>query len=152
MTHPFYRSPRPRFGADDTRMWGTKTLARARRRLGMQRGGRPQPPVIARSPTAEETSNAGDGELAVALTRAEMDTLAATLELRLGAATPRLDSPARVQAAIESLIAALGGHGRPLVVRSPAGLYTPEYWHIRIEGADAATRAELGRLVGGRRL
>jgi hypothetical protein len=37
-------------------------------------------------------------------------------------------------------------------VRSPAGLYTPEYWHIRIEDADFATRAKLGTLVGGRRL
>jgi hypothetical protein len=134
-------------------MWGTKTLARARRRLGMRRDGRPQPPVTAQPSTGEEASQApAGGEMAVVLTRAEMDTLAATLELRLGAATPRLDSPARVQAALEALIAALGGLGRPLVVRSPAGLYTPEYWHIRIDDADTVTHAELGRLVGGRRV
>jgi hypothetical protein len=134
-------------------MWGTNTLARARRRLRLRREGRPQPPVTVQLSTAEAAAPAAtNGEMAVVLTRAEMDALAAALERRLGTVTPRLDSPARVQAALAALITALGGHGRPLVVRSPAGLYTPEYWHIRIDDADPVTRDELGRLVGGRRI
>jgi hypothetical protein len=86
------------------------------------------------------------------LTRPEKDALAAVLEDRLGGAVQRLDSPARVETALAELIGRTGGHGRPLVVRSPAGLYTPEYWHIRIDDADAVTRAEIGHLVGGRRI
>jgi len=92
------------------------------------------------------------GEFAAVLTRTEMDAFAGALVDRLGGSTPRLDSPARVQAALTELIAGLGGRGRPLVVRSPAGLYTPEYWHVTIDDADPVTRAELGRLVGGRRV
>jgi len=37
-------------------------------------------------------------------------------------------------------------------VRSPAGLYTPEYWHVRIDGADDLTRAAIGRLLTGGRV
>jgi hypothetical protein len=118
----------------------------------MPAGRRPELPPDRRSePVGQSTASHAGLDLAVVLTRAEMDALAATLVRRLRASTPRLDSPARVQAALVELIRRTGGRGRPLVVRSPAGLYTPEYWHIRIDDADPVTRDEVGRLVGGRR-
>lgn len=130
-------------------MWGTKTLARARRRLGLRAGEARGAP--ASDPTAVADVPA-DGELTVVLTRAEIDALAAALESRLGGTMPRLDSPARMEAALAELIDRRGGRGQPLVVRSPATLSTPEYWHIRISDADHATMAELEGLVGGRRI
>jgi hypothetical protein len=133
-------------------MWGTKTLARARRRLGLRADRPPDPPTPSPTPPRGDDAGAPDGAIAVVLTRPEKDALAATLEGRLGGATPRLDSPARVEAALAEAIQRAGGHGRPLVVRSPAGLYSPEYWHVRIDDADSITRAELGQLVGGRRI
>lgn len=134
-------------------MWGTKTLARARRRLGLRAARRRAEPPVDTSPLdpGPATDPPSEGELAVVMTRPEIDVLAVTLERRLGGTVPRLDSPARVQAALAELIERAGGRGRPLVVRSPAGLHTPEYWHIRIDDADRASRAELGHLVGARR-
>jgi hypothetical protein len=46
----------------------------------------------------------------------------------------------------------VGGTGRPHVVRKPAGLYTPEHWHISIHGADEAARAEIERLAAKPRI
>jgi len=130
-------------------MWGTKTLERARRRLGLPAGRRAEP---ARVPPPDAAPGAPSGAIEVVITRAEKDALAAALASLEGGDPPRLDSPAHVEAALADAIDRAGGRGAPLVVRSPAALYTPEYWHIRIDGADAVTRTALGTLIAGRRI
>ena len=65
---------------------------------------------------------------------------------------PRPDSPDRLAAALALAILRVDGSGAPTVVRSPASLYTPEYWHIRIAQADDRTRAAVARLAAGERL
>jgi hypothetical protein len=135
-------------------MWGTKTLDRARRRLGLADHRVPEP-VASTPPTAALDAEPVDprpATISIAFTRPEKDAFAAALGARLGADTPRLDSPARVASALVVVIDRAGGHGRPHVVRRPAGLYTPEYWQVSIHGADSVARAELETIAAGRRM
>jgi hypothetical protein len=54
-------------------------------------------------------------------------------------------SPDRLTAAFAGAIYRAGGTGSPSVSRSPAGIYTPEYWRFRIEAADSIAQAVLAR-------
>jgi hypothetical protein len=54
-------------------------------------------------------------------------------------------SPDRLTAAFAGAIDRAGGSGSPSVSRSPAGIYTPEYWRFRIEAADSIAQAVLAR-------
>jgi hypothetical protein len=54
-------------------------------------------------------------------------------------------SPDRLTAAFAGAIDRAGGIGSPSVSRSPAGVYTPEYWRFRIEAADSIAQAVLAR-------
>jgi hypothetical protein len=126
-------------------MWGNR-LDNARRRL--RRGTtehQPPPPPEAIQPGAV-------GAVDVAFVRSELDRFIASLAAYLDPQMPRPDSPARLAGALTTAIDRLGGKGRATVVRSPAGLYTPEYWHVRIDGADDLTRAAIARLVTGGRV
>ena len=89
--------------------------------------------------------------ISIAFTRPEKDAFATALAGRLGDDTPRLDTPARVASALVVVIDRAGGHGRPHVVRRPAGLYTPEYWQVSIHDADDIARAEVESIAAGRR-
>ena len=122
-------------------MWG-KSLDRARRRL---QGVEPPPPPAVLEPGAV-------GAVDVAFVRPELERVVASLSAYLDPHMPRPDSPARLAGALTTAIERLGGTGRATVVRSPAGLYTPEYWHVRIDGADDVTRAAIGRLLTGGRV
>ena len=122
-------------------MWA-KNLDRARRRI---RGVQPPPPPDVLAPGAV-------GAVDVAFVRPELDRFVTSLSSYLDPHMPRPDSPARLAGALTTAIERLGGKGRATVVRSPAGLYTPEYWHVRIDGADDVTRAAIGRLVTGGRV
>lgn len=122
-------------------MWVTRNLDRARRRL------RPAPPT---STGASEPASVED--LAVSLVRTELDRLVATISTSLEASAARPDSPARLAGALQAAIADVDGTGFAEVTRSPAGLYTPEYWHIRVEGADPRTRDAICRLLAGGRM
>jgi hypothetical protein len=122
-------------------MWG-KNLDRARRRI---RGVQPPPPPEVLEPGAV-------GAVEVAFVRAELDRVVASLSAYLDPHMPRPDSPARLGGALTTAIERLGGKGRATVVRSPAGLYTPEYWRVRIDGADDVTRAAIARLLTGGRV
>jgi hypothetical protein len=126
-------------------MWVSKNLDRARRRL------RPtsQLPAVT---TDEAPVEAVDGVVALSLVRAELDRLIAALAASLDPSTPRPDSPARLEDALSTVIVRIGGRGRPTVTRSPAALYSPEYWHLRVEGADARTRSAVARLATGERV
>ncbi len=88
--------------------------------------------------------------LVIAFSRDEKAAFSSALAATLGPDTPRLDTPARLAQAIDGAIRRASGAGRPIVTRSPAGLYTPEYWRIRVDGADGRARAELERLAGRR--
>lgn len=125
-------------------MWVSKNLDRARRRL------RPasQPPAQ----PAEAPVEAVDGVVTLSLVRVELDRLIGALAASLDPSTPRPDSPARLADALTTVIGRIGGRGRPTVTRSPAALYSPEYWHLRVEGADARTRTAVDRLAAGERV
>jgi hypothetical protein len=122
-------------------MWG-KSLDRARRRI---HGVQPPPPPEVLAPGAV-------GAVEVAFVRAELDRIVSSLSAYLDPHMPRPDSPARLAGALTTAIDRLGGKGRATVVRSPAGLYTPEYWRVRIDGADDVTRAAIARLLTGGRV
>ena len=134
-------------------MWGTRTLERARRRFAGRSGDPSAQPEVAAGPPAPSAEGPIGLEttVAVALNRPDKDRFTAELAALLGAET-RLDTPARVASALTVAIERVGGRGRPLVVRNPAGLYTPEYWHISVHGADDLARAEIERLAAHRRM
>jgi hypothetical protein len=121
-------------------MWVTKSLDRAKRRL---RG-----PDLADQAVAPDLATSDD--VRVALTRPELERFVSALAAYLDPHMPRPDSPARLAGALTTAIERLGGTGRPSVTRSPAGLYTPEYWHVRIEGADDVARQAVAALEHGR--
>jgi hypothetical protein len=112
-------------------------LDRARRLLGDDE---PETAIISTDP---ETI----GDAVVSLVRADLDHFAGALAASLDPHMPRPDSPALLAGALATAIDRIGGQGRPVVTRSPAGLYTPEYWHVRINGADARSRSILVRLA-----
>jgi hypothetical protein len=123
-------------------MWVQKSIDRARRRL---LGPAPEPAPAPPDPDRIE-------DLVVALGRVELDRFVTAIAASLDPHMPRPDSPARLAGAVATALQRAGGAGRPTVTRSPAGLYSPEYWHIRVEAADRVTRATLDQLSSGRRL
>jgi hypothetical protein len=123
-------------------MWVQKSIDRARRRL---LGPEAEPAAAPPDPNRIE-------DLVVALGRTELDRFVTALAASLDPHMPRPDSPARLSGAIATALQRAGGGGRATVTRSPAGLYSPEYWHVRVEGADRVTRATLDQLASGRRL
>lgn len=123
-------------------MWVSRRLDQARQRF---RG-----PVSV--PATEDPPDPRVEVVTLALARPELERLLAGLAASLGPGRPRPDSPALLEAALASAVARMGGCGRPTVTRSPAGLHTPEYWHIRVDGADAVTRDGLSRLAAGARV
>ena len=58
-------------------------------------------------------------------------------------------SPTVLERLIASAIAETGGTGAPRVTRSPAGLYSPEYWRIVVTDANAAAVSVVRRAVRG---
>jgi hypothetical protein len=125
-------------------MWVQKSLDRARRRLlGPAPEAAPAPPP----PDPDRIE-----DLVVALPRVDLERFMAALAKSLDPHMPKPDSPARLGGALATAIEKAGGSGRPTVTRSPAGLYSPEYWHIRIERADRITRDTIDHLQSGRRL
>ncbi len=122
-------------------MWVTRSLARAGRRLR---------PVA--EPPADQIPEQEIRDLTLTLVRADLERLFTGLATSLDPHMRRPDSPALLAGALGSAIARCGGDGRPTVTRSPAGLHTPEYWHIRVEGADTRTRDAIDRLTAGGRI
>jgi len=113
-------------------------------RLSRRMPGRPaaRPPDAMAGPVPDGSA---EERLDVELTipRARLDGFAAVVG---GGAVPSgPHSPAGLTAAIAGAIDRAGGRGSPSVSRSPAGVYTPEYWRFRIEAADPIARALLDR-------
>lgn len=90
---------------------------------------------------AADTATA-DVELTI--TRARLDGFAAALVGEQGLGVGAF-SPDRLTAAFNGAIGRAGGRGSASVVRSPAGVYTPEYWRFRIEAADSIAQGVLAR-------
>jgi hypothetical protein len=92
------------------------------------------------------------GDVVLALGRPELERFMTAITASLDPAMPRPDSPARLAGALSTVIERAGGCGHPVVTRSPAGLYTPEYWHVRLNEANGPARSALQRLADGARL
>jgi len=92
------------------------------------------------------------GDVVLALGRPELERFMTAITASLDPAMPRPDSPARLAGALATVIERVGGCGHPVVTRSPAGLYTPEYWHVRLNAANRPARSALQRLADGARL
>jgi len=83
-----------------------------------------------------------DVELTIPRTR--LDLFAAALFGDYGMGVGPV-SPDRLTAAFAGAIDRAGGSGSASVSRSPAGVYTPEYWRFRIEAADTIAQGVLDR-------
>ena len=104
---------------------------------------------VAARPAAER----GEDEIQTvefAYSRGELQPVLKAIRDTLGCGAVPLDTPARLQDALTSLIRSVSGSGDPTVRRSPAALLTPEYWHIRLDATDRRTLAILSDVVGRR--
>jgi hypothetical protein len=84
-------------------------------------------------------------------TRDDLTHVIPSIRASLGCGAVPLDSPQRLQDALRTVIAGLGGCGDVTVRRSPAALLTPEYWHVSLRGLDGATAAALRTLLADAR-
>ncbi len=82
--------------------------------------------------------------------RGELQPVLQAIRDTLGCGALPLDTPARLQEALATLIRSVSGVGDPTVRRSPAALLTPEYWHIRLDASDRRTITTLAEVVGRR--
>lgn len=122
-------------------------------------------PKRSRGPALQSVSPVAEPEptldtIEIALPCAVVPRFAAALDaaVRYGAALPDQDSlpdaldvpaeaardlgpvsPARLQSLLATAIDHYGGAGRATVTRSPAGLYSPEYWRIAVADASRTT-------------
>ena len=128
-------------------MW--PTLARARRLLGRDEAA---DPMLDPVPSATPDPAPAEPEVVVSLARSDVDKLAHALQDLLGPDLTRPDTPARLEAALAAAVTELGGDGRPLVVRRPAGVTTPEAWQIRLSGIDPAIADQIRGATRGRPL
>jgi hypothetical protein len=126
-------------------MWVARRLHRAAQPLDAG-------PATPGETAAPDAATSERSEVVVSLIRSELDRLIDALSGAAGAATARPDSPALLATALTTAIAAAGGVGRPTVRRSPAGLYTAEYWHIEVADADDCARDLVRRLTADARL
>jgi hypothetical protein len=97
-------------------------------------------PALPPEPLPDEVR--ADVELTIPRTRLDGFTAALVGEHGLGVGPV---SPDRLTAAFAGAIDRAGGSGSASVSRSPAGVYTPEYWRFRIEAADAIAQGVLAR-------
>jgi hypothetical protein len=121
--------------------WMTNVFKRSSRKnaaepvgVAVAGSGRPQPP--------RQDEVRLDVELTISRTRLDRFADALVGEHGLGVGPV---SPDKLTNAFARAIARAGGSGSPSVTRSPAGVYTPEYWRFRIEGADAIAQDLLKR-------
>jgi hypothetical protein len=107
--------------------------------------------LLLRRPSPSEPSVLGvvDGpdrddatvEVLFSIGRAGFERPGTAIQTLLGPGTARPDTPARLETALVDVIERFGGQGYPRVTRRPAGVYTPETWHIRLTDVDPAVQA-----------
>ena len=74
----------------------------------------------------------------VAVGRPEFDRLSGAIRTLLGPSAERPNSPDTLGTSLTAALTRLGCHGTVSVERRPAGLYTPETWHIHVDDAAAS--------------
>lgn len=115
--------------------WTTDGIRRVRRRARRPPDGVPLP----------VERNADEGvDIELTIPRSRLEAFLAELT-GSGLSRKGPPSPATLTAAVAAAIDRAGGQGRPSVTRSPAGVYTPEFWRFRVEAADGHARALLDR-------
>lgn len=126
-------------------MW--PTIERTRRRL---QGGAAAEPSADATIVVDGEGGASTTTVVLSLGRPEFDRLGQALLARSGPGAVRPDTPARLEAALEVLIAGVGGdRGRVRVVRRPAGLTTPEAWQVRLTDVPPAVVDAIGDAIRG---
>jgi hypothetical protein len=90
-------------------------------------------------------------EVEYAFSREELLPVLQTLRETLRTGNVPLDSPARLEEALQEMVRRFGGEADITVRRSPAALVTPEYWRVRLAGIDSTTRDRLETLLRGGR-
>ena len=80
-------------------------------------------------------------------TRTELQPVLRAILAAIDGGSIALDSPRRLQDALETLIVDLGGVAEVTVRRSPAALLTPEYWQINLTNLDVRTHAAVAAVV-----
>ena len=120
-------------------MWSALQASRPRwLRLPGRPGGRGAPgpsEADARFEAAEQAALAVE-DVALVITKPELDRLGRALAGLLGPDLHRPDTPGRLEAALAAAVERLGGTGRPRVTRQPAGLTTPEAWQVRLDSIE----------------
>ena len=112
-------------------MW--PTIDRARRRLSGA--------LVSADPATPAARQVED--VVITLGAVELDRLRGALQLLLGDAVERPDTPARIELALGLLLVDRGAPGVARVLRRPAGLSTPEAWEIHLDGVDSGTSAAI---------
>lgn len=112
------------------RMWSS--LPRPRRRGT----------AAAIEPVVASTTSDMAAPLDVAVGRPELDRLSRAILVLLGPGSERPTTPDTLGTSLTAALTRIGCDGTVSVERRPAGLYTPETWHIHVDRAtDAAADA-----------
>ncbi len=121
-------------------MW--PKIDRARRRLS---GVNAMPHIHSNEAEADEATDptAIVEDTVIYLGPVELDQLRAALAAHLGGAIERPDTPARLEQALELVLADRNAPGRSRVVRRPAGISTPECWEVHLVGVDPVSDAAI---------
>lgn len=121
-------------------MW--PTIDRARRRLsGVDAMSHDQALETGVDAAADPTAIVED--TVIYLGPVELEQLRTALTAHLGGALERPDTPARLEQALELVLADRHAPGRSRVVRRPAGISTPECWEVHLVGVDPASDAAI---------
>jgi hypothetical protein len=117
-------------------MW--PSIARARRRIGLSP--EPQQPATPLPPEAlDAVPNDRLDDALIVLTPVDFDRLCRALAMSLGDPDERPDTPARIGAALSTILADLGTTAHPTVLRRPATVSVPEAWEIHLANIDPPT-------------
>ena len=91
------------------------------------------------SPTPADAAGSTIEDVVIVLGVVEVEHLRTALEALLGDTVERPDTPARIERALDLVLARRGASGRARVLRRPAALSTPESWEIHLDGTDRAS-------------
>jgi hypothetical protein len=91
--------------------------------------------VAADEPEAASVTPDTTAPFDVAVGRPELDRLSGAILVLLGPGAERPTTPDTLGTSLTAALTSIGCDGTVSVERRPAGLYTPETWHIHVDGA-----------------